>query len=188
MNHALAKRLGLLPDTPLILGATTRSVGDALSLMVDSSRVSWHGRVFLGIVPAFEHIAFPFLDAHYRTFFDLDDEGDDDEARPTIVADYADFRGRPDDVVFALDHFEVNERAQGVGIGRMTISAIERALAERGVDAVLLQAGQLGHRHSFMFWRKMGYKTWPGDYGIYDDRIMVKHLRWTDGGPRTGPG
>jgi GNAT superfamily N-acetyltransferase len=113
------------------------------------------------------------MDDAYLSFWDLDDEGFNDE----IVAYLDGLDIRPDDVVFLWHQMDIAPKLRGKGLGRAVVARVEAMARRAGAVAILGQAGQLDVEHSLGFWQKMpGYAFVAGDYGIYDDRIFVRKL------------
>lgn len=141
------------------------------------------GSVYDDPFDAFDDVIRPFLEEKVYAFFDIDeDEEDDPDAAYEASArqDLSDWGLGPNDPTFAWSTLEVHRSARGRGLGREAVARIEARLKAEGVRAIVLQAGQLdpvAHGNSVGFWTKMGYEEWPGNYGIYDDRVMIKVLR-----------
>ena len=135
-------------------------------------------------VTAFDEIAVEFLGDHYWLFFN------DDPTRPSevwagptedvgeLIQAHWDALGLGKRSVFVLHHMQLPAERRSQGEGRKAYEALERKVAQKGIGAIILQAGRLDNdwRHSLGFWRKMGFEEWPGDYWIFPDRIMVKVL------------
>jgi len=137
-------------------------------------------------VTAFDEIAVEFLGDHYWAFFDvaIDDATSPSELKANaedvngFIQAHWDALGLGRRPVFVLHHLQLPAARRSQGEGRKAYEALEREVAQRGVGAIILQAGRLDDdwRHSLGFWRKMGFEEWPGDYWIFLDRIMVKVL------------
>jgi GNAT superfamily N-acetyltransferase len=127
---------------------------------------------------AFAEISLDFLGAHYYPFFDLDDSSENvEEAAEELVDEHWDeLKVSPRDQVFVLHAFQLSPELRGRGEGRAVYRQLEDWLRKAGVKAIILQAGELDgfSGHSLGFWRKMGFEEWPGDYWMFDDRIMTK--------------
>lgn len=140
------------------------------------------GREIADPVHAFNEISVEFLGDHYWSFFDTDDymEPNENSAEiaDSLIQKHWDTIGLGQRPVFVLHRLELPTAHRNQGAGRRAYEALEREVAQRGIGAIILQAGQLDDdwRHSLGFWRKMGFEEWPGDYWIFDDRIMVKVL------------
>ena len=143
------------------------------------------GREMQNPVEAFDEVAVDFLGDHYWLFFD--DEStvrpSEEWAGPTedvgqLIRAHWDALGLGQRSVFVLHHMQLPAERRGQGEGRKAYEALEREVAQKGIGAIILQAGQLDDawRHSLGFWRKMGFEEWPGDYWLFPDRIMVKVL------------
>jgi GNAT superfamily N-acetyltransferase len=133
-------------------------------------------------ISAFDEIAVDFLGDHYWSFFD-DESTDQPWAGPAedvnkLILAHWNTLGLGQRSVFVLHHMQLPAERRSQGEGRKAYEALEREVAQRGIGAIILQAGQLDDawRHSLGFWRKMGFEEWPGDYWIFPDRIMVKVL------------
>lgn len=137
------------------------------------------GSTFSTPVLAFEDIAIPFLDESYCWFFGLND-GCEEEVGPKVAAAWRRRGVRSDDKVFSLHTLYVQPGVRGRGLGRATVERLEAKLTREGVRAILLQAGQPDPdllENSVSFWKRMGYKVWPGAYPSWsEDRIMFKVL------------
>jgi GNAT superfamily N-acetyltransferase len=130
---------------------------------------------------AFESIAVEFLGEHYYPFFGFDESkvGVEEEAEELIGERWDNLGVGPKDQVFVLDLFQLPFARRGHGEGRSIYAQLEAKLKAAGVKAIILQAGNIDPitGHSIGFWRKMGFEEWPGDYWMFDDKIMVKVIR-----------
>ncbi len=129
-------------------------------------------------VAAFEEVAVEFLGAHYYSFFGLDEskEGVEKAAEELIGERWDNLGVGPKDQVFVLNLFQLPIDRRGRGEGRSIYRQLEAKLKAAGVKAIILQAADIDPitGHSIGFWRKMGFEEWPGDYWMFDDKIMVK--------------
>ena len=127
---------------------------------------------------AFESIAVEFLGEHYYPFFGFDEskEGVEEEAEELIGERWDNLGVGPRDQVFVLDLFRLPLSRRRRGEGRSIYAQLESRLKEAGIKAIVLQAGNPDPitGHSIGFWRKMGFEEWPGDYWMFDDKIMAK--------------
>lgn len=127
---------------------------------------------------AFESIAVDFLGAHYYSFFGFDEwkVGVEGEAEELIRERWDDLGVGPKDQVFVLNLFQLPFARRGRGEGRSIYRQLEAKLKAAGIKAIILQAGNIDPitGHSIGFWRKMGFEEWPGDYWMFDDKIVFK--------------
>ena len=140
------------------------------------------GREMQNPISAFDEIAVDFLGDHYWSFFD-DESTDQPWAGPAedvnkLILAHWNTLGLGQRSVFVLHHMQLPAERRSQGEGRKAYEALEREVAQKGIGAIILQAGMLDDawRHSLGFWRKMGFEEWPGDYWLFPDRIMVKVL------------